>query len=320
MKTFEEIYEELQNADNDELNNAWKAVKEENRKIKKITITICLIIDIITIISFFHNDISFVLPSFILPIIIFFMINILVVITINILFSKNKNKYQNECNIKYKKIVVNKIMSNFYDNLEYFPQKQMPEYIYKEPKYEYYSIYNSDDYFEAQIDNKYSIQMAEILTEDEKTYKDSDGNTKTRIIRIFHGLFAKIVMDKSINSELRVMQNGTIRPKDRLNMDSSEFEKYFDVKASNQIIGMQLLTADVMEELIEFKNKTNMKYDIFIKNNELYLRFHSGTMFEVGNIKNEVLDKNTIKKYFYMLNFTYNLSKKLIDLVNETQI
>ena len=43
-------------------------------------------------------------------------------------------------------------------------------------------------------------------------------------------------------------------------------------------------------------------------------------MFEVGNIKNEVLDKNTIKKYFYMLNFTYNLSKKLIDLVNETQI
>lgn len=38
MKTFEEIYEELQNADNDELNNAWKAVKEENRKIKKITI------------------------------------------------------------------------------------------------------------------------------------------------------------------------------------------------------------------------------------------------------------------------------------------
>ena len=98
MKTFEEIYEELQNADNDELNNAWKAVKEENRKIKKITITICLIIDIITIISFFHNDISFVLPSFILPIIIFFMTNILVVITINILFSKNKNKYQNESN------------------------------------------------------------------------------------------------------------------------------------------------------------------------------------------------------------------------------
>ena len=83
MKTFEEIYEELQNADNDELNNAWKAVKEENKKIKKITITICLIIDIITIISFFHNDISFVLPFFIS--IILFNSRFIIVETISLL-------------------------------------------------------------------------------------------------------------------------------------------------------------------------------------------------------------------------------------------
>ena len=75
-----------------------------------------------------------------------------------------------------------------------------------------------------------------------------------------------------------------------------------------------------MEELIEFENKTNMKFDIFIKDNELYLRFHSGEMFEAGNLKNGALDKETIQKYFYMLNFTYNLSKRLINLVDETQI
>ena len=103
-------------------------------------------------------------------------------------------------------------------------------------------------------------------------------------------------------------------------MDSSEFEKYFDVKASNQIIGMQLLTADVMEELVDFENKTKMKFDIFIKENELYLRFHSGDMFDPTNLKNGPLDKISIEKYFYMLNFTYNLSNKIINLVNETEI
>ena len=71
----------------------------------------------------------------------------------------------------------------------------------------------------------------------------------------------------------------------RLEMDSSEFEKYFDVKASDKILGMQLLTSDVMEELIEFQNKTKMKYDVYIKDNELYLRFHSGKMFEIGKLK-----------------------------------
>lgn len=314
MKTFDEIYEELQSADNNELIAAWQEAKKESEKAKKITITICLIIDIFAIIMFFYKGRNIGLMPMILPVLV---INLFVVVIINILFSKNQNKY----NTKYKKIVINKIMNNFYDNLEYFPQKPMPEYIYKQLKYEYYNRYKSEDYFEAQINNKYSIQMAEILTQEEETYTDSEGHTHTRTTTKFHGLFAKIVMHKSINSELKVFQNGKMfLNKSRLKMDSSEFEKYFDVEASNKIIGMQLLTSDIMEELIQFENKTKMKFDIIIKENELYLRFHSGAMFEFGNLKKGALDKSTIQKYFYMLNFTYNLSNRLINIVNETQI
>ncbi len=85
------------------------------------------------------------------------------------------------------------------------------------------------------------------------------------------------------------MQDGKFYlEKNKLNMDSSEFEKYFDVKASNSIIGMQILTSDVMEELVDFKN--------------------------------DVLDKSIIRKYFYMINFTYNLSTKLIEVINNIEI
>lgn len=318
MKTFDEIYEELQNVNNNGLDDAWKEAKKEDAKTKKITVTICLIIDILAGIMFFKIIIKAVSVFSLLPfIIMIFTINMFVFVIINIIFSKNKSLY----NLKFKKEVINRIMDNFYDNLEYFPQKPMPEYIYKRIEYEDYNEYESDDYFEAQIDNKYSIQMAEILTVEQKTYTDSNGDEKIERETKFHGLFAKIIMDKSINGELRIMQNGAmILEKNRLKMDSSEFEKYFDVESSDQIVGMQLLTADVMEELIEFENKTNMKFDIFIKDNELYLRFHSGEMFEAGNLKNGALDKETIQKYFYMLNFTYNLSKRLINLVDETQI
>ena len=44
-----------------------------------------------------------------------------------------------------------------------------------------------------------------------------------------------------------------------------------------------------------------MKYDIVIKNNNIYLRFHSGSMFEPQNINNGAIDKDSIEKYFYML-------------------
>ena len=59
-------------------------------------------------------------------------------------------------------------------------------------------------------------------------------------------------------------------------MDSNEFEKYFDVKATNQILGMQLLTADVMQDLIDFQNENNIRYDIVIEN-ELYLQNADGS-------------------------------------------
>lgn len=317
MKTLDEIYQELQNADNNELNIAWQEAKKENEKTKRITVIVCIIINIILIVLFSQNGLNFKSPMFIIPLLVpVLIINLFVFIIINILFSKNKNKY----NAKYKQFVIPKLISNFYNNVEYFLLKSMPEYIYEVPEYESYNIYESDDYFEAQIDNKYSIQMAEVLTQTEEEYEDSDGESHTRTITKFHGLFAKIVMDKSIKSELRIMQNGGFIQKNRLKMDSSEFEKYFDVKASDPIVGMQLLTADVMEELVQFENKTKIKFDIFINGNELYLRFHSGEMFEPANFKKGVLDKNTIQKYFYMLNFTYNLSKRLITIVNDTQI
>ena len=320
MKTFDEIYNELQNSENNELNNAWIEAKKESKKSKKIATIICLIIDILFIIKNLKNIINCDSPFLILFIIIFVLIiNLMIFIISTIISSFSKKQIQ--FNKKYKNIVIKKLMDNFYSNLEYFPDKPMPEYIYKQLEYEYYNEYESDDYFEAQIDNKYSIQMAEILTEEEKTYQDDEGNTRTETIKKFHGLFAKIMMGKSINSELRIMQNGAMTlSKNRLKMDSSEFEKYFDVKTSDSIIGMQLLTADVMEELVDFENKTKMKYDICIKNDELYIRFHSGSMFEVRNIKRGALDKDSIQKYFNILNFTYNLSNRLINIVNDTQI
>ena len=86
-------------------------------------------------------------------------------------------------------------------------------------------------------------------------------------------------------------------------------------KDNIELVYPQITNNDLLVE-----NKTKMKFDIFINGNELYLRFHSGEMFEVGNLKNGPLDKNAIQKYFYMLNFTYNLSNKLINVVNDTAI
>lgn len=314
MKTFDNLYNELQNGDNSEINNLLKQVQKESKKSNRISLVICLIIDAFILMGSSSIDAPTFMKAVIIYQTIFSMIlsNLLVVVFTKAICGKSYKEYSK----KYKSVVIDKLMNNFYDNSEYFPEKPMPQYIYDEGKYdEYYNRYHSEDYLEGQIDNTYSIQMGEVVT---KKVERRDGKTHTTIK--FHGLFAKIVMHKSMQGELKIMQDGKFALDNKLKMDSSEFEKYFDVKASDKIKGMQLLTADVMEELMEFENNTRMRFDIVIRNNELYLRFHSGSMFEPKNIKGGALNKEEIQKYFYMLNLTYNLSKRLISLVNETEM
>lgn len=314
MKSFDEIYNELQNENNAGLKKAWQDAQTETQKIKKIGIIIYVVIGVWGIIKLSNIKI-FANLDFTKFMMIFSILAFIMMINLIKLMIKNK-KY----NDKFKEVIIKKLIDNFYDNSKYFPKNSMPESIYKSIRYEKYNVYHSDDYFEALIDNKYSIQMAEILTKEGETYTDSDGDKHTRYVTKFHGLFAKIVMNKSIDSELRIMQDKAFIVGNKLKMDSDEFEKYFDVTATNKIIGMQLLTADIMEELVDFENKTKIKFDIIIKNNELYLRFHSGEMFEAGNIKKGLIDKEKVQNYFDILKFTYNLANKLINLVNETQM
>ena len=326
MKTIDEIYSELQN--DEELNKAWREAKIQNENIKKIIISIFLIIDVVIVWMLLKSSINsgdtIIYMMFIVLVVNFVLGAIVFGIT-------SMGKKQTEFNKQYKNKVINRIIKNFYDNSEYFPDKLMPEYIYLQPQYEYYNRYHSHDYFEALIDNCYSIQMAEVLAEEVKESIDDyidryiegkEEKKKKEVIVKFNGLFAKIDMGKSINCELRIMQDGKLAlEENRLDMDSSEFERYFDVKASNQIIAMQILTADVMEELVKFEKETKMKYDIYIRNNELYLRFHEGSLdVNIGKIKDEVLDKKVLGRYFYMINFTYNLSTKLIETINNIEI
>ena len=328
MKTIDEIYNELQN--DNELRNSWKEAKDQNQKVKKIAIIVFVVIDLL-ILLFCKNIInSIVVISYIMFIVLIMNVIVGTIILVITKLSEKQTEFTNQ----YKNKVIKRIIDNFYSNAEYFPDKPMPKYIYEKPQYEYYNCYNSHDYFEAMLDNKYSIQMAEILAEEEKENIDEyinryaheiQGETvekkKERITK-FNGLFAKVDLEKSINCELRIMQDGKLTlENDRLNMDSSEFEKYFDVKSSNKIIAMQILTSDIMEELVEFENKTKMQYDICIINSELYLRFHFGTLnVDVDAIKNEALDKDVLSKYFYMINFSYNLSKKIIETIENVEI
>lgn len=316
-KSFDDLYEDLLISNSENFNK----IAEKAKKEQKICITVFLILAAIidfflaTRIFNFSSGVNFMGLMFVaVPILV---IDIFLYVIINLIFSKNRNKY----NYEFKNIIIEKLLHNFYNKINYTPKSSMPRDIYCEAQYkEYFNRYYSDDYMSGFLEDKYPFKMAEVKTEEETTTTDSDGNTSTSTTTKFHGLFAKIEMNKSINSNLFIGANMFIPSKQRLEMDSQEFEKHFDVFASNSIIGMQLLTHDIMELLISFKRLTGIKYDISIYNNVMYLRFHTYSMFELKSVKKGAFDKGMLKKYYDVLDFTYILSKTIIDLIEKTEI
>ena len=313
-KDFESFYSKCINEN--ELNDIWENTKQEKKKKKLICIPLILIVDLLLIFLFTNIFSNFgtrygLFPYiFIIPPIL--IIDVFILAIVSLAFSKKSRLY----NDGFKEKVMDKIFKNFLNDVDYIPKKLMPQSIYREGKYDgYYNRYYSDDYVEGKIDDKYLIKMAEITTK-----YNNKGNNPKDDVTIFSGLFAKINIGKSINNELRIKQNGTFLKKNRLEMDSDEFEKCFDVISTNQIIGMQILTHDIMDMLVDFRNQLKMPLDILIRDDIMYIRLHVGKMFEAKFNKNAVIDKQNAQKYFNIVNFIYSLSKKMIQTVEETEV
>ncbi len=229
---------------------------------------------------------------------------------------------------EFKSKVVKALLDSFDESIDYFPYSGISSTIYKEAEFEKYDTYRSEDLMQGTLKNNCNFSMAEVLTEYETTDSEGDKIYHT----LFCGMLSKVETPKPFNASLYLRKDRknknvlsrTFRSKLpfdnlRVELDSQEFEKIFDVYCSDKIIAMQLLTSDIMQLLINFQKEMNMEYEITIKNNQIYIRFMSGEMFEATNVTKFSLDKATIYKYYRMLDFTFTLTDKLIKLIKDTE-
>lgn len=238
-------------------------------------------------------------------------------------------EYKNE----FKTKVIKALLDSFNENIEYFPTHGINSSVYNEAEFGKYDRYRAEDLMKGTLKNNCNFEMSEVLTEDE--YEDSEGHTQ--YLTLFCGLFAKIETSKPFNARLylrkdrkdkniisraftgRLLTGRVPFGNLRVNLDSQEFEKYFDVYCTDKIIAMQLLTPDVMQLLVNFREEMDMEYELTIKNNCIYIRFLSGEMFEPAVVTKFSLDKNMLYKYYKMLDFSFSLTNKLINLIKDAE-
>ncbi len=318
---FSEVYQKILEENTSEMEESRKEAKEERKQNNKYWTKI-MIIDIVIII----------LTLIFAPILLEFVLSVLALVLLTIstirMFRGNNDSKIDKFRSDFKTKVVNTLIKSFNQQLEYEPHSETYSYIYKEAEFEHYDEFKSEDLIIGKLENNCEFEMAEVLTQDAR--KDSEGHI--HYSTIFSGLFAKIETPKPFNTMLYLRNDKKDKGflaraltatlpfnKLRIQLDSEEFEKVFDVYASDKIVAMQLLTADIMQDLLQFYNELGIRYELTIKNNCLYIRFWCGRMFEAAKLDKFSLDRDTLYKYYRILDFTFSLTNKLIKVLNETQ-
>ena len=195
---------------------------------------------------------------------------------------------------------------------ESFNKIQIDEENYEKDLLSNFS-YSNEVYFEENISGiykeKYIISMSDFK---EYIITGSIGK-KTRHLRS-EGVFCTVKIDKNIINDIRI----TSSRKHSVFMDKhymittmpNEFYKNFMILAKNGYQISEKISKKSIELIEEFYNNSKIKFDISIKDDEIFFRFKTIDTMEL-NIGRSIVDDLMLKEYANIIMFITKLSEEI---------
>lgn len=301
--------------------------RKKARNTQIITWGIVAVIIIIVIIIYFsilqsamRGDASAVgkAESFknIVPFALFIVFAIAIIIT-----GKKKSKYTNT----YKTEVIGKMIKSINPNLTYQPEVygtmvSSINQVYQQAKFDNcaFNRFYADDYLEGFLSQNVYIKMSDLDVEYETGSTDNSGSSRTIV---FQGLFAMTNCNIDIGTNIKIKRHEirVFDSKDRFKLDDEVFEKHFDVYTQDGVKTMQILTPDIMEQLVNFVDVSGIKFEVVFDGNKILFRFFTGKMFEPSVFKDS-MDPQILEFYSNILKFTLDVTNKINKILTQGNI
>ncbi len=321
MKDFDTIYKTLESKY--PINDKYVDIK---RRKKSILIVILFVLPfaiapfIYTFMAIlgmwgFSNPELFKNPIYMIALFVLDKLELVVTVisyTIGIILAISLKKINPTYKKDYNKDILSTLVKEYNPNLVFTDEQSIQQADYDNAEFEHYHKYTSENCIYGQIDDIININIGNVCT----YIPDNDHGDKID----FEGFFSILQLPKNLNCsiKLRIDSLFTNHAPDEtlMSMDSSEFEKYFNVYTNNRLVAMQIFTADIMNNFINLRTKDNIVFDFTIKDNLLYTRVYFPPMFwEL--LQDNSTDYNTLKKYYETLDSTYTLNKMINHIINE---
>jgi len=297
-----------------EFEEKYKSYEEEHKKMTKYKnqITWCLffglIISLVVLITVIFDNGNMPIYKGVL-VVIGFMLCIFSIIQ-RVRFYKFMDDYKG----KYYNAISEFLLNKYYSDVK----------LYKDDVFNVKEEFNNVKYvkYKTKINHYNSMELSYkeyIIRSMNISASVSAGETDTSI---FCGLFNKIFLSEDTGVRLSIVNKkdyyGKQIPDAKIDIDSTEFENKFNVYADDKVKAMQILTADVIEGLMEIANSDLNVFDIYIDKHTLYIRIMFNTpMFEMGEslADKDIIDKNnkrlsTLNKVIDVLSTSELIKKK----------
>lgn len=226
-------------------------------------------------------------------------------------YIKNRDLY----NVEFRKVIIKEFVKLINPNLNYNYDGDINSYdYYIDASFdkEDYNTFETNDYISGYINEEILIEMCNISL--------LQCNDKEIVDVIDKALFSYTTCKNFIPNEIRIKKNSyNINKKNNVKLDDNEFEKYFDVFSDSEILTMQILTHDVMEQIVDFYLLYKIPFEIILKNNKVFIKYETGISFTPGILKDST-DVDLLWAYYNIINFAINVSTRINKLLNNIQI
>lgn len=293
-KEFEELYSEVY----DECVNTLKEVRS---KLQKFLLIFILVMFIINIVIYVVADTkSLVTISISLSLLVFL-----------VLYSNGRKIYSK----KYKNCIIGGLVKKYNDNLHFDSETGLAVIDYRMSNFDNtFKEYYSEDRIYGKIRNGTSIQLSEIATYDVRHYVDENNENKTEKTQTFRGLYGVVKLERNPLITATIIGDNITKKysKKRVEVDSSEFEKYYDCITDDKVRTMQIFTSDLIEKYIDIMNINKYLFEVKIENDMLYFRYKCGDVFEAP-VFGMGLNKEFVRKYYKLIFYPLEVIEKTVE-------
>lgn len=219
----------------------------------------------------------------------------------------------------YKQCVIDGLVKAYNSNLYYDATLGISEFDYRASNFDNdFNEFTSEDRIHGRFDSGDAIQLAEVTTFKVTHRVNDQGQEVEDRVETFRGMYGVVYLNKNSMMNIGIYGDSKMRRfrRDRIEMDSSEFEQYYDLVTDDKIRAMRVFTSDLLEKFIDVKKAHKNGVELKVEWDKIYFRFRCGEIFEPPAFVNG-LKKEYLKTFYNYIYYPLELLDKTVECLNE---